>query len=356
MRVMLYVMQALITILLAVNIGPGAGMQYRQPQFAANDRMVAVVFGAGSTVYFSASHDQGRTFSAPVKVAEAPLLALGRHRGPRVAITPSAIVVSALVGTKTPPGSDGDLKAWRSTDGGRTWSSGVSMNDVTASAREGLHSMVSGPDGTLFASWLDLRQKGTTLYGATSKDGGATWSKNTLVYRSPSGTICQCCHPTAIFDAKGGIHVMWRNALDGNRDMYVAYSSDNGVTFQSAQKLGVNFWKLEACPMDGGGLAFDRNGKLVSIWRRESDVYIAEEGAAETKIESGKDAAIAIGHDGVYAVWTSSGAVHARVPSAAQPITLAARGDFPQLISVPNGPMLAAWEDDGQIFIQPVRK
>jgi hypothetical protein len=55
-------------------------------------------------------------------------------------------------------------------------------------------------------------------------------------------------------------------------------------------------------------------------------------------------------------VWTSSGAIHARVPSAPQPITLAAHGDFPQLIAVPNGPMLAAWEDGGQILIQPVRK
>src|SRR6266568_4847310 len=134
-------MQALLSLLLAINIGPGAGVEYRQPQLAATNQMVAVVFGSGSTVYFSASHDQGRTFSAPVKVAEAPLLALGRHRGPRVAITPSAIVVSALVGTKTPPGSDGDLKAWRSTDGGATWSGGVSINDVPASAREGLHSM-----------------------------------------------------------------------------------------------------------------------------------------------------------------------------------------------------------------------
>src|SRR5262249_10192118 len=158
-------MQALLSLLLAINIGPGAGMQYRQPQLASDGKMVALVFGSGTTVYFSASHDQGRTFSSPVKVAEAPLLALGRHRGPRVAITPSAIVVSALVGTKNPPGSDGDLKAWRSTDGGRTWSAGVSMNDVAASAREGLHSMVAGPDGMLFATWLDLRQKGTRLYG-----------------------------------------------------------------------------------------------------------------------------------------------------------------------------------------------
>ena len=352
---MLEHMQALLSLLLAVHIG-GSGVEYRQPQLAANQQMVAMTFGAGSAVYFSASRDQGLTFSTPVKVAEAPLLALGRHRGPRIAITPSAIVISALVGTKTPPGSDGDLKSWRSTDGGKTWSAGATLNDAPASAREGLHTMAAASNGLLFAAWLDLRSKGTTLYGAVSKDGGATWSKNTLVYQSPSGTICQCCHPTAIIDAKGVIHVMWRNALDGARDMYVARSADGGATFGAAAKAGLGSWPLEACPMDGGGLAIGPQGKLVSIWRRESDVYLSEEGAAEKKIEAGKDAAIAAGPDGIYAVWTSSGAVHARVPGSPLPVTLAPQGAFPQVIAVPGGPVLAAWEDGGQVIIRPLGK
>jgi len=342
-------MQALLSLLLAVQIGPGA-----QPQLAANQRTVAVAFGAHSTVYFSASTDQGRTFSAPVKVADAPMLALGRHRGPRVAITPSAIVVSALVGTKMPKGSDGDLKTWRSTDGGKTWSEGGRINDVTASAREGLHTMIARPDGLLFAAWLDLRKKGTQLYSAVSKDSGATWSKNTLVYEPPSGNICECCHPTSIVDAKGTIHVMWRNALGGARDMYVARSNDGGATFGPAEKQGSGSWALEACPMDGGGLAFDSAGALVSIWRRENDVYLAEKSGAEKKLETGKDPAIAAGKDGVYAIWTADGAVRLRTPGATQPSTLAPQGAFPQLIGIPNGPMLAAWEDRGQIFVEPI--
>src|SRR4051812_14587888 len=113
-------MQALFALLLAVNIGPGAGVEFRNPQLAATDRMVALTFGAGTSIYFAASVDQGRTFSAPVKVAEVPVLVLSHHRGPRIAITPSAIVISAVAGTKLPTGSDGDLKTWRSTDSGKT--------------------------------------------------------------------------------------------------------------------------------------------------------------------------------------------------------------------------------------------
>jgi hypothetical protein len=343
-------MPFLIALLLAVNIAPDGGKpEYRQPQLAADAKMVAVTFGAGNAIYFAASHDRGRTLSAPVKVAEAPLLSLGRHRGPRIAITPSAIVISAVVGTKMPPGSDGDLKAWRSTDGGKTWSAGVTINDEPAAAREGLHAMAAGAGGRLFATWLDLRKKGTRLYGATSGDGGATWSKNVLVYESPSGTICQCCHPSAAIDGKGEIHVMWRNALDGNRDMYAANSIDGGAAFVNAAKVGAGSWKLDACPMDGGGLAIDKQGKLVTVWRRESDVFLAEPGSPEQRIEVGKDAAIAIGSSGVYAIWIGAGAVRARIPGATEPVTLAPQGAFPQLVAVPGGPVIAAWEDHGQI-------
>jgi BNR repeat-like domain len=350
-------MLPLLSLLIAIHIAPdGAQIEYRQPQLAATSDLVAVTFGAGKSIYFAASRDQGQTFSTPVKVAEAPMLALGRHRGPRIAITPSAIVISAAVGTKMPPGSDGELKAWRSTDGGKTWSGGLSINDEHASAREGLHSMAAGGNGLLFATWLDLRGKGTRLYGASSKDGGATWSKNVAVYESPSGTICQCCHPTAIVDSKGEIHVMWRNALEGNRDMYVAHSRDGGASFSAARKMGEASWKLDACPMDGGGLAMDPHGKLISIWRRENDVYMAQEGSSERKIETGKDAAIAAGPHGVYAVWTSAGAVHAQAPGSPQPIVLAEQGAFPQVIAVPGGPVLAAWEDKGQILIHPIGK
>jgi hypothetical protein len=80
--------------------------------------------------------------------------------------------------------------------------------------------------------------KGTTLFGARSRDGGKTWSKNVLIYESPEGTICQCCHPSVAIGAGREILVMWRNWLNGARDMYLARSKD-GVTFTKAEKLGV---------------------------------------------------------------------------------------------------------------------
>ena len=107
-----------LSIAFVVTMASGSpGVTYQQPQLAADSGQVVVAFGAGNAEYFARSTDQGRTFSEPVKVFARGHLALGSHRGPRVAITPAAIVISAVVGEKG-GGADGDLLAWRSTDGG----------------------------------------------------------------------------------------------------------------------------------------------------------------------------------------------------------------------------------------------
>jgi hypothetical protein len=51
--------------------------------------------------------------------------------------------------------------------------------------------------------------------------------------------------------------VMFRNLINGNRDLYLIESIDNGKTFGQATKPGNGYWKLNGCPMDEGGLAID---------------------------------------------------------------------------------------------------
>lgn len=343
-----------VVLFLAVHIAPeAADLPLKQPQLAADGKYVYLTFGAGKAIYFTKSADQGRTFSKPVKVAEAPMVALGRHRGPRIVATSQALVISAIIGTKHDHrgGGDGDLKAWRSTDGGATWTGPATINDVAAAAREGLHAMAAG-NGLIFATWLDLRATGTKLYGATSHDGGATWSKNTLVYQSPDGTICQCCHPSALVDAKGAVYSMWRNVIAGNRDMYVAKSSDGGKTFSAAEKQGTGAWLLNACPMDGGGVALTADGKVVTLWRRDTEIFLAKGGAPESRLDVGKDPALAVAGDQVYAVWTRVAEVYAKIPGKSALEKLDASGAFPNVIATPAGDIVAAWESNGQIAVR----
>lgn len=327
---------------------------YREPQLATSANLTVLVYG-GNSIYAAASSDQGGTFSKPVKVAESQVVPLTRHRGPRVVISHGAIIVTAVVGQVEAQGahshglpSDGDLFAWRSTDGGKTWSAGVRVNDVPAAPREGLHTLAADGSGNLFAAWLDNRQQGTRLYGAYSFDNGLTWSKNLMLHESPDGTICQCCHPTAGFNAAGQLEVMWRNVLAGSRDFYMIRSSSSGK-FGEPEKLGLGTWKINGCPMDGGGLAHD-GLKTITAWRRMEDVYLAEPGHPEVKLGEGKDVALAASQGKIWVAWIKG--TQLQLWNNGRTEDVAGNAAFPSLSSFPGGGVLAAWEENGGITLR----
>jgi hypothetical protein len=313
----------------------------RQPQLAAANGVVAMTFASGETIWLTKSADEGKSWGAPSKVADLPKLLAGRHRGPRVVISGNALLVSAI-----PTGSD--LFFWRSIDGGRTWSKPAVINDAPTSAREGLHAMAADGEGHVAAAWLDDRVAGgKRLWGAFSNDGGTTWGKNVLLYESASGTICQCCHPSLMALGHGEFAVMWRNVVDGSRDFYVLRLRD-GKPQGAALKQGQGTWKLDACPMDGGGLALDR-GEIVTAWRREHNVYLARPGRPEMDLGAGQDIALAEGKKGPVAAWVSGKEIRVLEPGAASPHALAENGTFPSLVALPDGTVLAAWEENGAI-------
>ncbi len=332
---------------------PGkAGASPQQPQVAAApDGTIYLVYGSENSIYCAVSRDRGNAFSTPVLVANEGPLALGMHRGPRIAATKDFVVITAVVG-KQGKGQDGSLLAWRSADQGKTWSKSVTVNDAVDSPREGLHDIAAGPLNLVFAAWLDLRalvpsKPGTELYGAVSSDGGRTWSRNSIVYRSPDGSICQCCHPSVVIDAKGKIYVMWRNDLGGSRDLYLTSSSDGGKSFAIAKKLGAGTWLLDACPMDGGQITLSRDGVPETIWRREDQIFVARPSGPEQLVGKGRNPAIAYGAKGKYLAWqdVSEKSVVLLTPGAKAPVRLGTNSAYVDLAVGPGGTVIATWEE-----------
>jgi hypothetical protein len=326
-----------------------------QPRLAvARDGSVYLVYGADNSIFCAYSRDGGKTFSTPVLVANEGVLSLGLHRGPRIAAAKDYLVITAVIG-KQGRGRDGDLLSWRSGDRGQTWSKAVTVNDTPDAAREGLHGMAAGPENLVVSMWLDLRgdgsaPAGTRLYAATSRDGGQSWGANVLVYRSPDGTVCECCHPTVVTDPKGVIYVMWRNALGGARDMYFSSSSDRGKTFTTAKKIGEGTWPLNACPADGGDIAVSPNTGPETVWRRGGEIFLAPLNNTEQLLGNGKDPVIAWGTNGRYVAWHDSTAKGLVVlaPGASAPVQLGSKGAYVNLVTGPEGSIIAAWEEGDQ--------
>jgi len=270
--------------------------------------------------------------------AELPKLALGMRRGPRIVAADNVVAISAI------SHDDGNVHAWTSSDGGATWKESAHINDSPKSAREGLHAMTADGKGAVFATWLDLRNKGTELWGAASTDGGATWGANALVYQSPDGHICECCHPSAAMDAKGRVTVMWRNWLGGSRDMYAATSSDAGKTFATAQKLGTGTWKLNGCPMDGGAIALSPTGQMLTTWRREKTAFASEGTRPEQRLaDSALQSVVTTGKAGAYYLWQNGDSLMLK-KGASSPARLAEKAAFASAAPVPNRGPVVVWE------------
>jgi hypothetical protein len=310
-----------------------------QPQVAVTAKgEVYVAFGRNSSFYCAASLDDGRTFKRPVLVGSLEKAALGRRRGPRIAATERGVVVSAI------SHADGNLAAWFSPDRGATWSAAARINSVTNAAREGLHAMTGDGKGMVHAAWLDLRSGKTELWGAASPDGGRTWGENRLIYKSPDGHICECCHPSLAVDGRGRVWAMWRNWLNGARDMYASVSEDGGRTFSSARKLGNGTWTLKACPMDGGQFAFSAGGDLLTVWRRDKAIVAAGEIGESILSEQGLQPVVGVGGGTVFHLWQRGPRLMMKKGSAG-PAVLAEDGAFPAIASAsPAATPVAVWE------------
>ncbi|MDB6057531.1 MAG: hypothetical protein JWO95_1375 [Verrucomicrobiales bacterium] len=309
----------------------------KQPQVAVTVSNVGfVAFGKGNSIYVARSTNSATSFEPPQLVSTVPKLALGMRRGPRIVSTANAIAISAI------SHDDGNLYCWVSNDDGVHWTKGARVNDGSGAAREGLHAMAAHGN-TVAMAWLDLRSGKTDLRGAVSKDSGATWSTNFVIYQSPDGHICECCHPNIAFGPDGKLFVVWRNWLNRSRDLYLAESNDL-EHFGAAEKLGTGSWPLNACPMDGGGLAINTNGAPVTVWRRGTEILSSGNGTAEQSVASeSSQPCLAITAAGTNVVWHTHGGLMLRTPHQQSPFQFAASGKFPS-ISALGDKVIVVWE------------
>lgn len=310
-----------------------------QPQFASTaEGRVWLVFGRGSDIFVARSEKAGAAFSPPVKVANVPKLMLGMRRGPRIAAHGANVVVTAV---------GAELFAFHSADAGRTWSEPVIINELPRSAREGLHDLAASADGRVFLTWLDLRNGKMELWGADSINGGRNWSANQLVYRSPDKAICECCHPSALFDAAGNLAVMWRNSIRGSRDLWHAVRPSGAAVFSPAVKRGEGSWTLEACPMDGGDIIALGGGKFATVGQRAGEIIFVPAVGPEINLGKGKQPVAVAQAGGILLFWQQgSDLVTARISAGVRSPTVLHATDarYPALVPLRNGGSLLAFE------------
>ncbi len=301
------------------------------------DNNLHLVYGIGDSIMYAYSQNNA-SFSKPFLISVLPHVFSFAMRGPQIAATENGIVVTAST-------SSGNIFSYYKAGTGN-WTKGQRVNDIDTVAKEGLTALSADGENT-FAVWLDLRgNQKNKIYGAASTNGGKTWSANKMIYSSPDTTVCECCKPSVVVNGSN-VFVMFRNWLDGNRDMYLIKSTDGGASFGKAQKLGDGSWKLNGCPMDGGGLSVNENGAVQTVWRREGKVYVAAPGVPEKEIGGGKGCTIAtVGNKNIYA-WTENGQIVLADQQGKKKIL--GKGNGPVLEALNDVQVLCVWEDEKEI-------
>lgn len=293
-----------------------------------------LVYGSGDSLMYTYSKDKGNSFSAPSLISIVPHLAASHSRGPQIAVSDNRITVIAC-------NTKGDIFSFKQ-EPTHNWIQTARVNDVDTIAKEGLMAL-SGDGKNVFAVWLDLRNKNNQIYGARSTDGGKTWSKNVMVYTSPDTTVCECCKPSVAVK-RNNVYVMFRNWLNGNRDMYLTQSTDGGNNFGTAQKLGNGSWALNGCPMDGGSLVVDKEGNPETVWRRQKKIYACKPGSEEREIGEGSSCTMeSINGKNVYA-WIENGEI---IMMNSEGIKKSVgKGSSPVLKAISENQVICVWENE----------
>ncbi len=339
-----------IVILIKARVYAVENMQFAQPTFSTNaaspslavaNNLLHVTFVSSDSIFYAVSANKGKSFSSPVLVAVLPKLGMAGGRGPQIVSAKENLLIAAADHT-------GNIYTYIQNKTAKTWRKAGKINDVPDVAKEAFVSLASNTAGEIYAIWLDLRDDHRNkIVGAKSFDGGKTWSKNSIIYKSPDSTVCECCKPSVAM--KGSlVAVMFRNWLHGNRDLHIIQSKDGGRNFGPAQKLGEGSWKLNGCPMDGGGLVIQRNNTIQTVWRRQGNIYLCEAGNKEIVISNGRQCVITGTEANTFIAYVNEGKIYCRLPRGNQ-LSLG-NGAIPRLASVDSLSAICMWENNGKIY------
>jgi hypothetical protein len=315
----------------------------QQPQLASDNKGdIRVVFGQQDEIFCVTSNDKGITFSKPVLVATVPEMHLGMSRGPQIASSANFSIITAMDKT-------GNIHWFRLDHKAKAWKDMGTVNDLSKSAPEGLMGLAADNKDNFYATWLDTRTGGHNQIYFSSLSGKAnSWSKNTMAYRSPDGHVCECCKPNiAVKDAK--VVIMFRNWINGSRDLYLTTSVNSGKSFTAAEKLGLDSWKLNGCPMDGGGVAISNTNIVQTTWQRKGIIYYAEPGKPEIYIGKGRICSISgTNADNTLIALQNNDTVKLISPKNKN-VVIVGNGSFLKSIVLPGSKTLCVWEQNNQI-------
>ena len=228
-------------------------------------------------VYLSKSIDGGLTWSSDLKIPNRnaiyypwqfqPYIAIDQNNGNvYVSFTDyNSYYVSGIY-------DYGDISVVRSTDGGATFEPAVKVDDTGNTTTQLWSSIaVDSVSGNVYVVFEDLRNGDKDIYLAKSTDYGTTFEANVLVNDVITNDQNE---PSVKVDSTGAVYVVWGDWKNDPaqtvepylNDIYIAKSTDDGVSFAASVRVTDE-------PMNGTysytfppRLSIDDSGTVHIVW------------------------------------------------------------------------------------------
>jgi hypothetical protein len=271
------------------------GVMAAQPAVARDESGAIFVvyvehYEEGSDVYLQKTDLNGRREGEKVRVNPNSREATAwKGDPPTIAVTADAIYIGWTRKYSDPAAKGTDLVFSASRDGGKTFAEPVKVNDDTAPASHGMHSIAVDKQGRIHLAWLDERnikqqthdmskmagtghhepvEPNSEVFYSSSTDEGRTFAPN----KKLASDVCPCCK-TSLFAADDGtVYASWRQVLDGDyRHIAVARSTDAGASFSGGVVVSDDKWQISACPVSGAAIASSAPNSLDLIWYTAGD-------------------------------------------------------------------------------------
>ena len=189
------------------------------PGLAASGSNVHVVWrdsrDGNTEIYYKHSTDGGYTWGNDTRIT---------NDGAK-SYNPSVCVFGSMVHIIWEDQRDGGSEIYykRSTDGGQSWGAETRLtNNLYISNLP--TSAVSGSD--LHIVWNDSRNGNYEIYYKRSTDGGLTWGPDNRLTNAVGNS-----HWASVAASGKGVHIAWQDDRNGNYEIFYMYSKDGGNTW-----------------------------------------------------------------------------------------------------------------------------
>jgi hypothetical protein len=240
------------------------------PAFAP-DGTLWLAWMAGGEISVASSKDAGKSFSPAVQVTSEKLnLDWGPDARPKIVVDNRGGIALAFSIFRD-KAFNGQVLYTRSIDGGKTF---TELRPITSSNEsQRFEALGLDADGTVFAAWLDKRNRvpaeqsgqkydGAGLFFASSKDGGLTFSESRLA----TDNTCECCRLGLAFAGPGRPVIAFRNIFVGGIRDHAIMTFADPATPGEVRRVSEDDWQIAACPHHGPSLSISPAGTYHVSW------------------------------------------------------------------------------------------